>query len=66
MCAQWSASSKCRRIVKIVVCAAPALAQDRHAEVSFLAGWAFSEGADGNAVLAGDGNITTAPTPRAR
>jgi len=39
------------------ITATPALAQDKKAEVSVLAGWTFSDGVSGSSVLAGDGNV---------
>jgi opacity protein-like surface antigen len=37
--------------------AAPAMAQEKVAEVSFLLGWSFADGIDGQQVLALDGNL---------
>src|SRR5262245_18207527 len=43
--------------VAFTMCAAPAFAQEKRIEVSVLAGWAFSEGVDGDPVIGGDGNV---------
>ena len=40
----------------VVVTAAPAFAQDKRVEASVLLGWTFSDGVDGTAVRAPDGN----------
>ena len=40
----------------VMVAAAPAFAQDKRVEASVLLGWTFSDGVDGTAVRAPDGN----------
>jgi opacity protein-like surface antigen len=43
--------------VGLTLAAAPAFAQEKRVEVSALFGWTFSDGVDGDPVLAGNGNI---------
>ena len=44
-------------VAALVLVAVPAAAQSPRVEVSVFGGWTFSDGVDGDAILAGDGNF---------
>jgi hypothetical protein len=52
-------------LMLIVAATAPTIAQSAgHAVVSGFAGWVFSDGVDGNAVVSGDGNVYDRVDPK--
>jgi outer membrane protein W len=52
-------------VMLIVAASAPTIAQSTgHGVVSGFAGWVFSDGVDGNAVVAGDGNVYDRVDPK--
>src|SRR5215510_5915133 len=50
--------------VVIASWAVPALAQEKHAEITVLAGWALSEGVSGDPVIAGNLNVYDRVDPK--
>src|SRR5262245_50119840 len=51
-------------VMTVTMCATPAFAQEHHAEFTVLAGWAWSEGVNGDPVTTGDGNVYDRVDPK--